>query len=68
MAKKKRVEESYQLTFKGLVALRMDMDEGKTQHFLDSLEIFLRRRNHNAVILDERTGDFLTAKVYLEEK
>lgn len=59
-------EESYQLTFKGLVTLEMGMDEDKTDHFLDALELWLRRMDQNAVILT-KAGGFETHKVYLEK-
>lgn len=67
--KSKKTEETYRLTFKGFVALEMGMDEEKTNHFLDNLELWLRRIECNAVILDtEKTRGFSTHKVYLEEK
>lgn len=38
-----------------------------TDHFLDAMELFLRRQGSNAVILNETTGGFDTHKIYLEE-
>ena len=46
----------------------MDMNEEKTDKFLDALELYLRRNNQNAVILELKTGGFSTSKVYLEDK
>jgi hypothetical protein len=46
----------------------MDFDEDQTDHFLDSLELWLRRCNKNAVILNTKTGKFETAQVYLEDE
>ena len=68
MKKKTKQEKTYSLTFKGFVTLQMDMNEEYTDKFLDALELWLRRDNKNAVILDELTGGFTTAKVYKEEK
>lgn len=65
MTKKK--EESYKLTFKGFVLMQMDMKEDAADHFLDALELWLRRNNENAVILNDKTGGFDTNKVYLEK-
>jgi len=62
----KEKEETYQLTFKGLVTLEMEMDEDKTDHFLDALELYLRRIDKNAIILT-KAGGFETHKVYLEK-
>jgi hypothetical protein len=64
--KKKKQEESYQLTFKGLVTIEMGMSETKTDHFLDALELYLRRMDCNAVILT-KAGGFEAHKVYLEK-
>ena len=66
--KHKKQEKTYSLTFKGFITLAMDMDEEKTDKFLDALELWLRRDQKNAVILDEKTGGFTTAKVHREEK
>lgn len=63
---KKKQEESYQLTFKGFVTLQMDMNEEATDHFLDAMELYLRRTDQNAVILT-KAGGFETHKVYLEK-
>ena len=65
---KKTREETYSLTFKGFVTLMCDFNEEKTDKFLDALELFLRRGDKNAVILDLKTGGFTTAKVYRDEK
>lgn len=65
--KSKKTDETYRLTFKGFVTMQMDFDEDKTDHFLDALELWLRRIDNNAVILDTKTGGFSTHKVYLEE-
>lgn len=64
---KKKKEETYQLTFKGFVTLMMDMDEEKTDRFLDALELWLRRTDVNAIILDTQSGGFSTAKVYKDK-
>ena len=64
---KKKREETYQLTFKGFVTLMINDDTG-TDRFLDALELWLRRCEKNAVILNKDTGGFDTAKVYLEDK
>lgn len=66
MRKTKR-EEAYRLTFKGFVTIQMGMNEEATDHFLDALELWLRRIGQNAVILDTKTGGFSTNKVYLEK-
>lgn len=64
--KKTKREEAYILTFKGLVTLEMNMNEAKTDHFLDALELFLRRQDCNSVILT-KAGGFECHKVYLEK-
>jgi hypothetical protein len=61
---KKKQEETYQLTFKGLVNLHTGMSEATTTRFLDALELYLRRLDHNAVILT-KAGEFETHNVYL---
>lgn len=63
----KKKEKTYEITFKGFVLLQMSMDEAATDHFLDALELWLRRTDQNAVIL-AKTGKFETHKVYPEEK
>jgi len=67
LMKKKKQEEFYQLTFKGLVLMYMNMNEEAADQFLDALELWLRRMDQNAVILDTKTGGFSTNKVYLEK-
>jgi hypothetical protein len=47
--------------------MQMDFDEAKTDHFLNALELWLRRIDHNAILLDTKSGGFSTDKVYLEE-
>jgi len=64
---KKKQEETYQLTFKGLVTLELHYDEEATDHFLDALELYLRRSDTNAIILT-KAGGFEAHKVYLEDK
>ena len=64
---KKKQEETYRLTFRGFVASQMDMNEGATDHFLDALELWMRRTDENAVILTT-AGVFETHKVHLEDK
>lgn len=64
----KKQKWSYQLTFKGFVTMEMDFNEEATDHFLDSLELWLRRCGENAIILNEKTGGFSTTKVYREDK
>lgn len=66
--KSKKTEETYKLTFKGFITLQYDFNEEKTDKFLDALELFLRRDDKNAVILDLKSGGFITEKVYLEQK
>jgi hypothetical protein len=66
--KSKKTEETYNLTLKGFVTLMSDFNEDKTNRFLDALELWLRRNDNNAVILDTKSGGFTTAKVYLEEE
>ncbi len=56
MAKKHK--EKYQLTFKGLLYTLVGKSE---QEMLDSIELFLRKRKHNAIILTD--DGFITAKV-----
>lgn len=65
---KKQREETYSLTFKGFITLMQNFDEETTDKFLDALELFLRRNDKNAVILDLKTGGFELAKVYREPK
>lgn len=66
MAKKKH-EEVYRLTFKGFINLYFEFDNEATSKFLDTLELWLRRVNENAIILT-KPGEFTTQKLYLEEK
>jgi len=68
MKSKKKTEETYQLTFKGFVTLQMELNEDAANKFLDAMELWLRRCNNNAVILDTKTGGFSTHQVYLENK
>ena len=63
---KKKQQESYQLTFKGFVIVQMGMSEAATTRFLDALELYLRRLDHNAVILT-KAGEFKTHNVYLDK-
>lgn len=65
--KLKRKEPTYSLTFKGFVTLQLEMEEEYTDKFLDALELWLRRNDKNAVLLDVETGGFTTAKVYKEK-
>lgn len=51
--------ETYELTFKGWLQLELGDEEG--QRLLDRIELFLRRRGYNAIILDET--DFILEKV-----
>jgi hypothetical protein len=60
---KKKAEERYLLTPKGLLGLHVGLD--KVDNVMDNVELFLRRNNFNAIILDEVQG-FIFAKVYLE--
>lgn len=60
---KKKKEEIYQLTFKGFVSTYIK----EADTFLDDLELYLRRIDKNAVIL-ESAGKFGIHKVYLEDK
>jgi hypothetical protein len=65
--KSKKTEETYNLTFKGFVTLMSDFNEDKTNRFLDALELWLRRNDKNAVILDTKSGGFSAEKVYLKD-
>jgi hypothetical protein len=62
----KKKEEKYKLTFKGLVFVELGMSEASTTRFLDALELYLRRLDHNAVILT-KAGEFETHNVYLDQ-
>jgi hypothetical protein len=64
---KTKKEESYQLTFKGFISLKLNFDVDRTQQFIDEMELWLRRLDNNAVILG-KSGEFETHKVYLEDK
>ena len=66
--KHKKQEETYSLTFKGFVTTQMDFNEEATDKFLDAMELYMRRNDQNAVILDTKTGGFSTNKIYLEQK
>lgn len=65
---KKTKEETYQLTFKGFVTGRLDFNDEATKQFLDALELWLRRNDKNAIILNTEASEFETAKVYRQEK
>ena len=54
-------EEKYQLTFKGLLMLSTNYSEDATQALLDKIELFLRKRKENAIILTD--DGFITTKV-----
>jgi hypothetical protein len=62
--KKKKQEETFQLTFKGFVNVQFDYDDKIIDQFINALELYLRRLDHNAVILT-KAGEFETASVYL---
>jgi len=62
---KKKQEETYSLTFRGLVFSHLAQDEA--QKFLDVIELYLRRMDKNAIILTG-AGTFEMHKVYIEEK
>ena len=64
---RKKKEKTYQLTFKGFILSINGMNEAVTDSFTDSLELWLRRINCNAVVLT-KAGEFETHKVYLEDK
>lgn len=64
---KKKQDETYKLTFKGFVLVQFDFNEDAADRFLDAFELFLRRGDENAVILNTKTGGFSTHKVYLEK-
>lgn len=65
---KKKRDEAYCLTFKGFVTLQLAFDEVATDRFLDAMELWMRRANLNAVILDTDTGGFHAKKIYLNEE
>jgi hypothetical protein len=62
----KKTEEKYSLTFKGFCTLQFKFDEVVTDHFLDALELWMRRADLNAILLDPKTGGFDAKKIYLE--
>lgn len=64
---KKKQEKTYELTFKGFMTMQFDFNEETTDKFLDAMELWLRRCNKNAVILDTKTGGFITDQVHFEE-
>lgn len=56
----KKQNEIYKLTPKGFFSLTLP--EPRLTEFLDSLELFLRRNDYNAIVFDEKEG-FLFIKV-----
>jgi hypothetical protein len=59
--KKHKKEERYEITFLGLLTDCLDYETAKKVEA--SIELFLRRRKENAIILDEENSHFIFAKV-----
>lgn len=67
MAKKKKVEESYRLTFKGLLHVVLG-NEDTANHLYDEIELHLRRQYSKdgipaIVLVDNERLDFTTVSV-----
>lgn len=67
----KKKEESYRLTFKGLLTVALDFDDKNVRAVLDSLELYLRRFHmtdpgeYGAIIFDGK--DFVFSSVEKEK-
>lgn len=61
----KKDEETYSLTFKGL--LHTKFTESVAQDLIDHLELYMRRNGYNAIILHDEYGGFLFSQVELAE-
>ena len=63
----KNKEETYQLTFKGLLFLR-ECAGVDYQRVYDCIELYMRRNNFNAIVLEEKSGNFVFTEVELKNE